>query len=47
MKSYKRAVLVDNCIGKAGNRETECKVAACTKLIGEASVFMASLTHDL
>jgi len=25
--SYKRAVFVDNCIGKGANRETDCEVA--------------------
>jgi hypothetical protein len=47
VKSYKRAVVVDNYVGKAGNREVDCKVAGCMKLTCEASVFMASLTHDL
>jgi len=46
VKPYKRAVLVDNYVGKAVNRETDCKVAGCKKLTGEASVVMTSRTHE-
>jgi hypothetical protein len=46
VKPYRRAVLVDNYVVIAVNRETDCKFAGCKKLKGEASVVMTSLTHD-
>jgi hypothetical protein len=47
VKSYKWAVSLDIDVGKAGNREVDCKFVACMQLTCKASVLSASLSHDL
>jgi hypothetical protein len=47
VKSYKWAVLLDIGLGKAGNREVDCKFGACMQLTCKASELIASLSHDL